>query len=218
MTDTSFTKRALGWAAATAPSSQSRSPQAPPPQAPPPQLGRRRAVRERRQLGHQHRQRVLRWPAVLAEHLDRQRGTGSRTPRPGGADPRRREHPCVAGSGAWPTCGQYLTTAEPAPIAEPRLPLRGPRAGADAGPVRCRPRRPGRPACRRRGLPARLRRPVPAAARHPRWRRHRREGRAHTAEPTQLKGPFVRSERTKGPFSCLPDSEPTDQHQPTGRR
>ena len=76
-------------------------------------LGRRRPVRVRRQLEHQHRQRLLRRPAVQLIHLAgvrRQRRT-RRAP----TWPRRSQQIAVAekvlaaqGPGAWPTCGRNL--------------------------------------------------------------------------------------------------------------
>ena len=66
-------------------------------------LGRRRPVREQRQLVHQHRQRLLRRPAVLAVDLERLRRPGVRLPgRPGhqgAADRDRREDPGRPGLG-----------------------------------------------------------------------------------------------------------------------
>ena len=74
-------------------------------------LGRPRAVRVRRQLGDQHRQRLLRRAAVLARHLACVRRRRPAAARPA-ARPRSPSPPssrdASGGYGAWPACAAKL--------------------------------------------------------------------------------------------------------------
>ena len=71
-------------------------------------LGPRRRLRERRQLAHQHRQRLLRWPAVhqpdLAGFGGGRYASRADLASKGAADRHRPEGARAQGPGAWPVC------------------------------------------------------------------------------------------------------------------
>ena len=78
-------------------------------------VGRARAVRVRRQLGHQHRQRLLRRPAVQPRHLAvvrRHRAARARTP----ARPRSRSRPSSATRRAATAPGRAVRPASACPM------------------------------------------------------------------------------------------------------
>ncbi|VXA90343.1 hypothetical protein CURTO8I2_10035 [Curtobacterium sp. 8I-2] len=117
-------------------------------------LGPARAVRVRRQLGHQHRQRLLRRPAVQPRHLAGERWRWQpRLRQPRGPDRRRRARPRLAGLGCLARMLRPARTER-----HQRCGSRSGRAGARAGSGSGRA---GRPAAggsgsgpRRAGCPA----------------------------------------------------------------
>ena len=136
-------------------------------------LGRAGRVRVRRQLGHQHRQRLLRRSPVHAEHLAPTAAAPRPTAEPRqsrGADRDRREDPAAQGCGAWPVCAAALglhqltrsglatgrrsaRTGHVSPNAHRRPPVRAarPGGGASAGrPARRPPDQAARPELRHR--------------------------------------------------------------------
>jgi hypothetical protein len=102
-------------------------------------------VRVRRQLGHQHRQRLLRRAAVQLEHLA---AFGGHEYASNAHLATKAQQIAVAertldvqGPGAWPTCGKALDPSAPgagAAAAAAPAPWR-PRRAPPAAPTRCRP-------------------------------------------------------------------------------
>ncbi|CCH71374.1 Resuscitation promoting factor (fragment) [Phycicoccus elongatus Lp2] len=86
-------------------------------------MGPRRPVRVRRQLEHQHRQRLLRRPAVLLPDLARQRRwrlrPACRPGHPGAADHRRQPALRLLGPGPVELQGLSLLTTTPYAVRPP---------------------------------------------------------------------------------------------------
>ena len=121
-------------------------------------MGPARAVRERRQLGHQHRQRLPRWPAVLPEHVDGVRRRAS--------SPRSPTRPAVSSRSSWPSGCWPRRAGTPGRPARARSGVRGepPRAASATAPRRLRGR-PGRAPASAASDQRRLRRPARRHAR-----------------------------------------------------